>query len=148
MEGALKVRVALMIPSNIGTFSAQVGEIGQVCFDEGGAAVHLRKISNRLSRTQEIRVTKRLANLVLSLALLSAYSVAQETEETTGAVHGVATADADGGRVVMPRIKVALNGPTHIEAVSNDEGKLRSAPCLSVLTKLPLKCPDYLRHRK
>ena len=69
-------------------------------------------------------MAKRLANLVLSLAFLSAYSVAQETEETTGTVHGVVTADADGGRVVIPRIKVALNGPTHIEAVSNDEGKV------------------------
>jgi hypothetical protein len=97
--------------------------IGQVCLDEGSAAVRLRKISDGLSRTKEISVAKRLANLVLSLAFLSAYSVAQETEETTGTVHGVVTADADGGRVVIPRIKVALNGPTHIEAVSNDEGK-------------------------
>jgi hypothetical protein len=69
--------------------------IGQVCLDEGSAAVRLRTISDRLSRTKEIRVTKRLANLVLSLALLSAYSVAQETEETTGTVYGVVTADAD-----------------------------------------------------
>jgi hypothetical protein len=80
-------------------------------------------MSNKLSRTEEIRVTKRLANLVLSLALLSAYSVAQETEETTGTVHGVVTADAGGGRVVVPRIKVILNGPAHIEAASNDEGR-------------------------
>jgi hypothetical protein len=105
------------------------------------------KYQNGLSRTKEIRVTKRLANLVLSLALLSAYSIAQETEETTGTVHGVVTADADGGRVVIPRIRVALDGPTHIEAVSNDEVSSCSAPCLSVLTKLPLKCPDYLRRR-
>ena len=69
-------------------------------------------------------MTKRLTNLVLSLALLSAYSVAQEAEETTGTVHVVVTADADGGRVVIPGIKVTLNGPTHIEAVSNDEGKV------------------------
>jgi hypothetical protein len=44
---------------------------------------------------RKIRVTNRLANLVLSLALLSANSVAQETEETTGTVYGVVTADAD-----------------------------------------------------
>jgi hypothetical protein len=86
--------------------------------------VRLRKISDRLSRTEEIRVTKRLTNLVLSLALLSAYSVAQETEETTGTVHVLVTADPDGGRVVIPGIKVALDGPTDIEAVSNDEGKI------------------------
>jgi hypothetical protein len=89
-----------------------------------GAVVRLRKISDGLSRTEEIRVTKRLTNLVLSLALLSAYSVAQETEETTGTVHVAVTADPDGGRVAISGIKVALDGPTDIEAVSNDEGKV------------------------
>jgi hypothetical protein len=69
-------------------------------------------------------VTTRLATLVLSLALLSSYSVAQETEETTGTVHGVLTTDVDGGRVVILGIKVTLNGPTHIEAVSDGEGKV------------------------
>jgi hypothetical protein len=69
-------------------------------------------------------VTKRLTNLVLSLALLTAYSVAQQTEGETGTVHGVVTADGVGGRVVILGIKVTLNGPMRLEAVSNDEGKV------------------------
>jgi hypothetical protein len=34
MESPPKMRVALMIPCNIGTFYAHVGVIGQVCLDE------------------------------------------------------------------------------------------------------------------
>jgi hypothetical protein len=63
-----KIRGALMIPCNIGTLYADVGVIGQVCFDDAGAGVRLRKRSNRSSRTEEIRVAKRLVTLVLSLA--------------------------------------------------------------------------------
>ena len=71
-------------------------------------------------------MTKRLTNLVPSLALLSAYSVAQKTGETTGTVYGVVTADGEGGRVVIPEIKVILNGPTHLEAVSNVTDRIAS----------------------
>jgi len=79
-----------------------IGVIGQVCLDENSAAVRLRKNIRQAQPHKGNQRGKRLANLVLSLAFLSAYSVAQETEETTGTVHGVVTADADGAEWSYP----------------------------------------------
>jgi len=134
MEGALKMPVALMIPCYIGTLYVHRRD-KPFCLDEGSAAVRLRNISDGLSRTKEISVRKDWQISWLSLAFLSAYSVAQETERRRP-VQSTAwlLLTLMAARVVIPRIKVALNGPTHIEAVSNDEVSFAFSTGLWALT--------------
>lgn len=66
----------------------------------------------------------KLAKLVVAIALLAGCSYAQNPQQATTKVQGVAfTIDADGGRSVVPRAKIALEGPKHIETEADAEGK-------------------------
>jgi hypothetical protein len=67
-------------------------------------------------------MTRRL-NGVLAIALLSVCAVAQGPGQTTGTIHGVVfIVDDDGGRSVIPSVKVSLTGPTHLAVQSDDQG--------------------------
>jgi hypothetical protein len=69
-------------------------------------------------------MTKSLARLVISIGLLGACGFAGDTGPKTGAVQGmVFTTDANGGRSVVPGLKVSLNGPTPSETSADAEGK-------------------------
>src|SRR5215510_11374008 len=65
-----------------------------------------------------------LAKLVVFIGLAGAWAFAQNAQQATGSVHGVViTADPDGGRSVVPGAKISLDGPAHLEAESDAEGK-------------------------
>src|SRR5258708_12553852 len=50
--------------------------------------------------------------------------VGQNAGQATGSVEGVViTIDADGGRSVVPGAKISLDGPKHIDAEADAEGK-------------------------
>jgi hypothetical protein len=53
---------------------------------------------------------------LLAMELLTVGALGQGTGPATGTVQGlVFTADADGGRSVVPAAKISLDGPVHLE---------------------------------
>jgi hypothetical protein len=65
-----------------------------------------------------------LAMELLTIELLAIGALGQATGATTGTVQGtVFTADADGGRSVVPAAKISLDGPAHLELQTDNEGK-------------------------
>jgi outer membrane receptor protein involved in Fe transport len=67
---------------------------------------------------------RRLTIVMLILGLISAGAFAQGTGQPSGAVQGqVFITDADGGRSVVAATKITLDGPTHLEGLSDNEGK-------------------------
>jgi len=66
---------------------------------------------------------RRLTIVALVLGLIGVRAFAQGTGQPTGAVQGqVFIKDADGGRSVVPATKITLDGPTQLEAESDNEG--------------------------
>lgn len=69
-------------------------------------------------------MTQKLASLLVFIGLLGAWAVAQDRQQTSGTVHGVViTSDADGGRSMVPRAKISVDGPRHTEVEADAEGK-------------------------
>lgn len=67
---------------------------------------------------------RRLAQIAFAIGLLPISAFGQSTGQATGTVQGmVFTADADGGRSVVPAVKISLDGSSHIETQSTPEGK-------------------------
>jgi len=80
----------------------------------------------------KIAIIRKVTIMALILGLTGACAFAQSTGQPTGTVQGVVfIADADGGRSVVPGTKVALDGPSHLDAESNNEGKFAfsAVPC-------------------
>jgi hypothetical protein len=66
----------------------------------------------------------KLAKIASAIGLLTISAFAQSTGQVSGVVQGVVfSANADGRRSVVPAAKISLDGPTHIEAQSDSEGK-------------------------
>ena len=62
--------------------------------------------------------------IALAIVLLTACSSAQTPDATNGTVRGdVYTVDAAGEHAVVPAAKISLDGPTHAEAQSDNEGR-------------------------
>src|SRR5260370_16978548 len=69
-------------------------------------------------------MVQKVASIALAFGLLAACALAQNTELQAGTVQGlVFTSEQDGGRLVVPGTKISLDGPSHLEAESNNEGK-------------------------
>jgi Carboxypeptidase regulatory-like domain len=67
--------------------------------------------------------TWQLTIAVLAFALFGACALAQQSGRATGQIHGaVFILDDDGGRSVIPSVKVSLTGPTHLAVQSDDQG--------------------------
>jgi hypothetical protein len=67
---------------------------------------------------------QQVASIALALALIGTCAFAQSPAQSTGAVQGlVFITDADGGRSVVSATKITVDGPAHIEAQSDNEGK-------------------------
>ena len=67
---------------------------------------------------------QKVAIMALVLGLIGACAFAQGAGQPTGAVQGLLfTADADGGRSVVPAAKISLDGPVHLEVHADNEGK-------------------------
>jgi hypothetical protein len=65
-----------------------------------------------------------LAMELLAMELLTIGALGQATGPATGTVQGtVFTADADGGRSVVPAAKISLDGPAHLQLQTDNEGK-------------------------
>jgi len=72
----------------------------------------------------EMTMMQKVASIALALGLIGACAFAQGAGQPTGAVQGlVFITDADSGRSVVPATKITLDGPAHIEAQSDNEGK-------------------------
>jgi len=70
------------------------------------------------------QMTQRFTRLMVAIGLLGALAVAQNGQPASGRVQGVViTIDSDGGRSVVPGAKVSLDGPKHIDAEADAEGK-------------------------
>jgi hypothetical protein len=70
---------------------------------------------------------RRLANLGFAFGLLAHFALAQTPGSATGTIQGVVfTADssgnASGERSLLPATKISLDGGTHVETQSNNEG--------------------------
>ena len=66
----------------------------------------------------------RLTTIALAAAFFAACAFAQNSEGTDGAVHGlVFTVDANATRAIVPAAKVSLDGPAHVEAETDSDGK-------------------------
>jgi Carboxypeptidase regulatory-like domain len=73
---------------------------------------------------EKIGMIRRLAQLAFAIGLLVVAALGQSTGPATGTVRGVVfTADADGGRSVVPAAKISLDGPVHLQVQSDNEGK-------------------------
>jgi hypothetical protein len=69
-------------------------------------------------------VIRRLAKLGFAFGLLAQLALGQTAGPATGTIQGVVfTADAGGGRSVLPAAKILLDGATHVETQSNVEGE-------------------------
>jgi hypothetical protein len=67
---------------------------------------------------------RRLAQIAFAIGLLANGALGQSTDQATGTVQGVVfTADADGGRSVVPAAKISLDGPVHLDVQADNEGK-------------------------
>ena len=67
---------------------------------------------------------RRLATIASAWVVLANFALAQSRRPATGTVQGlVFTADADGGRSVLPGTRISLDGASHIETQSTPEGK-------------------------
>lgn len=67
---------------------------------------------------------QKLAGLLVFIGLPCVWVLAQDAQQTSGTVRGVVfTIDRDGGRSVVPGAKISLDGPAHIEAEADAEGK-------------------------
>jgi hypothetical protein len=86
--------------------------------------VDKQKCKTRSARREKTIMTHKLTKLLIAIALVSTCALAQSTGASTGSVQGtVFTIDADGGRSVVPEAKISLDGPAHLEAESDAEGK-------------------------
>jgi len=66
----------------------------------------------------------RLVNIALAVVLLAAGAAAQSSGQTEGTVRGVVfTVDASATQAVVPSAQILLDGPIHVEAKSDSEGK-------------------------
>lgn len=98
--------------------------------------MHAQGIERDALDRQENGMTRALRILGLVLCLIAHCAVAQSTQPTTGTIQGVVlTSDPDGGHSVLPSTKVSLDGPAHIEAESDQQGKfiVNGAPAGSYL---------------
>jgi Carboxypeptidase regulatory-like domain len=76
-------------------------------------------------------VRRKLTLGILAIALQGICALAQGPTKSTGTVHGtVFIVDDDGGRSVIPSVKVSLTGPTHIEVQSDDAGSFSFDPVI------------------
>jgi hypothetical protein len=67
---------------------------------------------------------RRLAQIAFAIGVLSVSALGQGAGQATGTVQGVGfTVDGDGGRSVVPAAKISLDGPVHLEAQTDNEGK-------------------------
>jgi hypothetical protein len=67
---------------------------------------------------------QQVASIALALGLLSTCTLAQSAGQQAGTVRGlVFTSEQDGRRLVVPGAKISLDGPSHLEVVSDNEGK-------------------------
>ena len=65
-----------------------------------------------------------LTKLGFALGLLAHFALGQTPGSATGTIQGVVfTANAAGERSVLPAAKISLDGATHVETQSNNEGK-------------------------
>jgi len=66
---------------------------------------------------------RRLARIAFAIGLLASDALGQSTSQANGTIQGVVfTADADGGRSVVPAAKISLDGPVHVEVQTDNEG--------------------------
>src|SRR5215472_16333449 len=71
----------------------------------------------------------RLVNIALAIGLLATGAAAQSSGQTEGTVRGVVfTVDASATHAVVPAAKILLDGPIHLEAKSDSEGKFAFNP--------------------
>src|SRR6201981_91991 len=88
----------------------------------GGA--YAQELQRRATRKEEITMMQKVAIMALVLGLIGAGAFAQGTGQPSGAVQGqVFITDAEGGRSVVAATKITLDGPTHLEALSDNEGR-------------------------
>jgi hypothetical protein len=69
-------------------------------------------------------MNERLAQIAFAVGLLAISALGQGIGTATGTVQGmVFTADANGGRSVVPAAKISLDGPAHLQLQTDNEGK-------------------------
>jgi len=78
----------------------------------------------RATRKEEITMVQKIVGVALAFGLLTICARAQSAEQQAGTVQGlVFTRAQEGGRLVVPGAKISLDGPSHLEVESNNEGK-------------------------
>lgn len=89
---------------------------------------------------------RRLAQIAFAIGLLPISAFGQSTGQATGTVQGmVFTADADGGRSVVPAVKISLDGSSHIELKAPPKVSSYSARFLPVRTRSPRKLREWVQ---
>jgi len=83
-----------------------------------------RRFNAGLAAQRRLTMAQNVARLLIGIGLLSAWMHAQSSQQPTGTVQGVVfTTEADGARAVVPAAKISLEGPIHLEAETDGEGK-------------------------
>jgi len=95
----------------------------EVCFEQGGAVVFMRKDVQREARDGKVKsMIRRLAKLGFAFGLLTHFALGQTPGLGTGTIQAVVfTADAGGERSVLAAAKISLDGATHIKTQSNNQ---------------------------
>jgi len=94
-------------------------------YEETLEIAHMPKRSKAgLAAQRRLTMAQNVARLLIGIGLLSTWVYAQNSQQPTGTVQGVVfTMEADGTRAVVPAAKISLDGPIHLEAETDGEGK-------------------------
>jgi hypothetical protein len=111
----------------------------------GGA--YAQELQRRATRKEEITMMQKVASIALALGLIGACAFAQDAGQPTGAVQGlVFITEPDGGRSVVPATKITLDGPAHIEAQSDNEGKFAFSTVATGSFTTPRTLLEWAQH--
>jgi len=87
-------------------------------------------------------------NIALSIVLLATCAAAQSSRQTVGTVRGVVfTVDVSTAHAVVRDAQISLDGPTHLEAKSDGEGRFAFNPVPSGSYEVTAQVPEW-QHSK
>jgi hypothetical protein len=91
---------------------------------------------------------QKLAGTAIIIGLLAACVSAQSTGPATGTVDGVVfTVDLNGGHAVVPIARISLDGPRHVEAESDSEGKFAFNAVPPGVYRITAQAPGLVTNR-
>jgi outer membrane receptor protein involved in Fe transport len=114
---------------------------------ERHSLAYAREVHSSARRERENKMT-RLVNVALIIGLLATCASAQGPGQTEGGVRGVVSAvDASARHAVVPAANISLDGPIHVKAKSDSEGKFAFGAVPSGSYTVTAQAPGMTAHQ-